>query len=87
MPKLPPIPTTPSMPTPVANPNIGYHAIAFSTATASLKDPNLYLNTTALYYMTPFRDRFATLLPTTANPASGITGNKIMPQDIRITRQ
>ena len=37
--------------------------------------------------MTPFRDRFATLSPTTANPASGITGDEITPQGIGITRQ
>ena len=37
--------------------------------------------------MTPFRDRFITYLPTTANPVSGITGHEITPHGVGITQQ
>jgi len=61
--------------------------MAFSIAPIGLKDLNLYLNFGASYYMTPFRDRFITFEPTTANPASGITGHEITPHGVGITRQ
>jgi hypothetical protein len=39
-PATPATPTTPSTPTPMANPNVGYTAMAFSTTTTSSRDPN-----------------------------------------------
>jgi hypothetical protein len=71
----------------MANPNVGYTAMAFSTTTTSSTDPNWYLDSGASYHMTPFRDRFTTFLPIKANPAGGITGHEIMPQGIGTIQQ
>jgi len=60
--------------------------MAFLIALIGLKDSNLYLNSGAFYYMTPFRDRFITFELTTVNPASDITGHKIIPYNIKITQ-
>jgi hypothetical protein len=48
-------PAISSTPTPMANPNVGFSARAFST-TSSTKDLNWYLDSGASYHMTPFRD-------------------------------
>jgi hypothetical protein len=84
---MPSTPSTPSTPTPIANPNVGFTAIAFSANSSTTKDLNWYLDSGASYHMTPFRDRFTTFLPIKANPAGGITGHEIMPQGIGTIRQ
>jgi hypothetical protein len=71
----------------MANPNVGYTAMALSTTTTSLTDPNWYLDSGASYHMTPFRDRFVSFQPITANPAGGITGHEITPRGIGAIRQ
>ena len=86
-PKLSSTPATPSTPTPMANPNVGYTTMAFSTTTTSSRDPNWYLDSGASYHMTPFRDRFTTFLPVMTSSADGITGHKITPQSIGTIRQ
>ena len=83
--KLPTISITPVTPILIANPNIGYTTIAFSTILIGSKDPNLYLDSGISYYMTPFWDRFITFESITVNPASNITGYKIIPYNIKIT--
>jgi hypothetical protein len=83
----PATPATPSTPTPMANPNVGYTAMALSTTTTSLTDPNWYLDSGASYHMTPFRDKFTTFRPIEGNSAGDITGHEITPLGVGTIRQ
>ena len=83
----PATPATPSTLTPMANPNVGYTAMAFSTTTMSSTDLNWYLDSGASYHMILFRDRFVSFQPITANPAGGITGHEITLQGVGAIQQ